>query len=33
MNHGRMVALGETEDVLAKYERMRAANGVRKASE
>ncbi len=26
MNHGRMVALGETEDVLAEYERMRAAS-------
>jgi len=27
MNHGQMVALGETEDVLAEYERMRAASG------
>ena len=27
MNHGRMVALGETEEVLAEYERMRAAGG------
>jgi lipopolysaccharide transport system ATP-binding protein len=26
MNHGRMVALGETEDVLAEYERMRATS-------
>jgi len=26
MNHGRMVALGETEDVLAEYEKMRVAS-------
>jgi lipopolysaccharide transport system ATP-binding protein len=27
MNHGRMVALGETEEVLAEYEMMRKASG------
>jgi lipopolysaccharide transport system ATP-binding protein len=27
MNGGKMVALGETEDVLAEYERLRAASG------